>query len=64
MSERGKRLLETAVAAVLIALFAFVSVGTLAIPVLLAIRFSWWWVFSYPVLFIGMVIIARRNNKK
>lgn len=64
MSERGKRLLETAFAVILIALFAFVSAGTLAIPVLLAIRFSWWWVFSYPVLFIGMVIIARRSNKK
>lgn len=48
----------------LIALFAFVSVGTLAIPVLLAIRFSWWWVFSYPVLALFMVIIARQNNKK
>lgn len=60
--ERIGQGIEKAVLVTLVVAFAIICIGTVSIPVVLAIIYTWKWLFAYPALLILLLILAPRKK--
>lgn len=60
--ERIGQGIEKAVLVTLVVAFAIICIGTVSIPVVLAIIYTWKWLLAYPALLILLLILAPRKK--
>jgi hypothetical protein len=60
--EKIAQILETAAVVILIVAAAVIVLGTVAIPIVLAFKYAWQWLFIYPVLLVLFIIFAPKVN--
>lgn len=61
--ERIGQILQKATLVILIMAAAFVVFGTVAIPIVLAVIYTWQWLLIYPVALVLFVIFVPKKGK-
>ena len=49
---------------IVLAAFAMICIGTVAIPTVLAVKYTWQWLLIYPVALVLFVIFAPKKGRK
>ncbi len=58
----SSKTVEKAVVSIVIAAIALVILGTVSIPLFLAISYGWAWLLIYPAAFIIVLLLAKRKR--
>ena len=59
----SSKTVEKAILAICIAAIALVILGTVSIPMFLAISYSWAWLLVYPAALIILILLAYKRKR-
>lgn len=61
MSQHNVEKLQTAILKIIIAVFALLVIGTMALPAVIAYLYGWQWLTIYPALLVLLILLLPKK---